>query len=212
MGASQSNKYFILMADVAKSSELKGEQVIIDLKKLVQTVGNENENLFLSPMTITLGDEFQSVVKSLPDAINILFSLEETTISLGIDIKLRYVLNYGEIDTSVNPDYAYEMLGKGLTEARKLLNKLKDTQNRFYFNDSVSSFEFLNKGFIIFSSFVDDWKHKDYPVLAEFLKEKDYKEVADTLGKDRGYIWRKERSLKIEPYFASKYLIQSIPK
>lgn len=212
MSASKSNKYFILMADVANSSELKGEQVIIYLKKMVQTVGKENENLFLSPMTITLGDEFQSVVKSLSDAIDILFSLEETTISLGIDIKLRYVLNYGEIDTPINPEYAHEMLGKGLTEARKLLNKLKDTENRFNFNNSVPYFELLNNGFIILSSFVDDWKHKDFPIVSEFLKEKDYKEVADTLGKDRGYIWRKERSLKIEPYFASKYLIKSIPE
>jgi hypothetical protein len=209
MSASKSKKYFILMADVAKSSESNGDKVISDLKKLVRNVGKENENLFLSPMTITLGDEFQSVLRSLPGVIDILFSLEEATVSLGIEIKMRYVINYGEIDTPVNPEYAHEMLGKGLTEARQLLSKLKDTENRFQFNDSISSFEFLNSGFILLSSIVDDWKHKDFPVISEFLKEKDYKDVADTLGKDRGYIWRKERSLKIKPYFASKYIIKS---
>ena len=61
-------------------------------------------------MTITLGDEFQGVIDSTENAIKVIFEIEEEIINNNQDLKLRYVINKGKIDTPINKNIAYEML------------------------------------------------------------------------------------------------------
>ena len=112
-------QYDILMADVIRSRNQDGERLMQDLEKLVEEVAKINPARFLSPMTITLGDEFQAVVRSAVDAVEIMFSLEEQRIMLQLPLKLRYVLHRGVIETPINAKSAHGMLGKGLTQARE---------------------------------------------------------------------------------------------
>lgn len=51
-----------------------------DFKLLVNKIKNEKAGSFLSPQTITLGDEFQSIVTNLKDGIDIIIYIEETVI------------------------------------------------------------------------------------------------------------------------------------
>jgi len=58
----------------------------------------------------TLGDEFQSVIKNLPAALDIIFSIEEKIAAGGQDFRLRYVLEEGKIETPLNRKIAYGMI------------------------------------------------------------------------------------------------------
>lgn len=91
-------------------------------------VEKTNKDLFkhiLTPLTITLGDEFQCLAKSDYDGILLLIGIEKKILELNLPINLHYVLLNGEITTKIDTSTSYGMLGNGLTEARKLLSSKK---------------------------------------------------------------------------------------
>jgi hypothetical protein len=201
-------RYYILMADVINSRVLEGGKMMQDLKTLVSVFSKQNKNEFLSPMTITLGDEFQAIVKNLAGGIQLLVKLEEKIIEQALNLKLRYVLTLGEIDTPINKDYAHEMYGEGFIRAREKLNESKEKDRRFYFELGNQQSKLFDNIFFLYSSLVDNWKLDDYRLIHCFLQEKDYYVVSKKLDINRGTVWKKERSLNIQQYFAIKEVIK----
>lgn len=58
---------------------------------------------------------------------------------------------------------------------------------------------------------IDDWKvKKDYYIVSEFLQNMDYKQVATELGKERSLMWKRQKSLKLDEYFAAEEVIRYI--
>jgi len=201
-------KNYILMADIIKSSQKNAKSLMNNFKKIATQVNSDFEEAFYSPITITLGDEFQSIVKSLKDGIDVVIAFEELIIKHKNDFKLRYVLNYGEIDTPINRETAYGMLGPGLTESRKILEIQKHEDSRFFIKNSNSELsEKLNLAFFMYQSFLDDWKVKNYDIVSSFLEYKDYKQVAKILKKNTSLMWKREKGLKIKKYLSAKKLI-----
>jgi len=162
---------------------------------------------FISPMTITLGDEFQSVIRSLHAAVDVIFAFEEEAIKNRRDFVLRYALNFGEIATPINPEAAYGMLGPGLIQARNLLSHMKQSKSRFQFHlENPNLTEKMSLIFRLYQSIVEDWRSRDLPLVNEFLCRMDYKAVAESLAKDPSLMWKRRKSLKIADYFAVKEL------
>jgi hypothetical protein len=201
-------KQHILMADIVKSSEMNAYYLMRDFKEFSSRINNLFRNAFLSPITITLGDEFQSIIRSVKSGIDIILFFEEAVIKEKKSYKLRYIFSFGEIDTPINQDAAYGMLGPGLLEARALLAKMKNSKDRYFFKlGSQVLSEKLNLIFRLYQMIVDNWQPKDFPLIGEFLKNQDYKAVAENMKKDRSLIWRREKSLNISEYFTIKELI-----
>jgi hypothetical protein len=206
-------KHFVLMADIKDSRLNKSRLLLKNFKELTLRLNQENRKNLLSPLTITLGDEFQGIVNSLYNCIQIMMMSEELILKEKYKFKLRYVINYGNIDTRVNKAIAYGMLGSGLTEAREKLNMVKKSESRFLIemhNDSQN--KLFNDMFFIYQSLVDDWKVKDLEIINAFIEQKDYKKVSEIVNLDPSSAWRRERSLRIKEYFAIKNVILSLSK
>lgn len=200
--------YYILMADIIDSGHKDGKRLMKEFKKISDKLNEECKESFLSPITITLGDEFQCVVRSLLAGFDIIFAFEEEIVNHDANFKLRYVLNFGEIDTPINSKKAYGMLGDGLTEARDTLEKQKKSKERFIIKiEDPLREETINMAFKLYQYVIDDWKPKDYYLVREFLELGDYKEVAKKLGKDSSLMWRRAESLAIEIYLEAKKLL-----
>jgi hypothetical protein len=199
------------MEDIINSRKYKASTLMDDFKKTCNTINHDFRGAFLSPITITLGDEFQSIVSSLKEGIDIIINFEEKIIFTRKYFKLRFVLHYGDIETQINPDKAYEMLGAGLTEARNMLEVEKHKDKRFIIDVDNSKLSLqLNLAFFLFQSIVDKWKYKDYSTISAFLKYKDYKKVAKVIKKDVSSVWRREKGLKINEYTSAKELLHSL--
>jgi SatD family (SatD) len=207
-------KQIILMADIIKSRTHNQKELMSHFQESVVAVNKNFRESLLSPVTITLGDEFQCVVKDLASAIKMVLFLEEELIHSQKHFKLRYVINEGEIETEINPNIAFGMLGEGLTKARYMLSKLKNEGHRFFlFLENQVLSELINQSFIILESIVDKWREtKDYELVSHFLKYKDYKNIAILLSKTRSQIWKREKSLNLESYYAIKNIIESTSK
>jgi hypothetical protein len=156
-----------------------------------------------------LGDEFQGVIDTVANNISIIFDFEEAIVEMECDFKLRYVLNFGEIDTKINEKVAYEMLGSGLTEARQYLANMKKEDHRFFVSlgksDKIN--HQTNNAFLVYQSIVDSWKEKDLKAVTSFLQYEDYKKVAEIINVDVSSAWRRKKSLSINEYNAMKEII-----
>jgi len=200
------NDQIILMADIIGSRNVDQRQLMDEFMSLVGQVNINNRKNLLSPLTITLGDEFQGVIKGLRGAMSIIFNAEEKIVSMEKTFKLRYVIVEGAIETPINKEIAYGMMGDGLTRARRYIENLKKTDYRFYFDLKDKPRQTaINNLFIAIQNIVDDWNPKrDYYLVSSFLTYKDYKLVASTLNKGRSLMWKRNKSLKIDAYNALK--------
>jgi SatD family (SatD) len=196
----------ILMADVINSRKYKGRIIANALSSIVTEVNEVFEKEIVSPLTITLGDEFQGIVSSQMAAIKIILYIEELIINKECGFKLRYATNTGKIDTAINKKIAHGMIGEGLSETRAILNNAKKEQNRFFLFKGIKA-NFLNDLFILFTSFIDNWKKKDFKTIGLFLAEEDYKKVAVINNNTPSAMWKKKKSLQIKEYKTVKHLI-----
>jgi hypothetical protein len=207
-----SKKYYILMADVIESRDQQGDELIKSFKAIVNSMIINHKDSFLSPPTITLGDEFQAIVKSLDTGVDIIIATEEFIIKNNFKFKLRYILNFGSVETEINPKVAYEMLGEGLTSARELLSEIKKDGKRFVINLDSDKSNIFNNLFFLFASIVDKWKLVDFELISSFIEKQDYKKVAQQFKRDRASVWRKEKTLQIKQYLAAKEVIKQVVK
>jgi hypothetical protein len=197
---------FIIMADIIKSRETDLVLTAQLLKSLCVHINNKYKKSILSPLTITLGDEFQGVVDSAKTGLLIIIEMEEVILKNEIDFKLRYVLLYGRIETKINTQTAYEMLGEGLTDARHILTAAKKEKYRFYIHGTANA-DLSDNLFRIYQSILDDWKIKDYVLITSMITDNNNKFTAEKTGKNPSQIWKRKKTLKIEEYQILKKLI-----
>lgn len=201
MSVSPANHFHILMADVVGSSNLDRKKLANSLRDSVSGVNDTLHKHILSPFTITLGDEFQGLVRSLSAAVKILFFLEEQRLEKSLDFKLHYVLHVGEIDTEINRETSYGMLGPGLAEAREKLTDRKRDRPRFEFSlrDNSRSVQ-LNRLFDVVDGIVSRWKRKDFELVLAMLQNENDQDVGDRFEKDRSQIYKRRKTLMIQEY------------
>jgi len=174
-----------------------------ELKQLVEALNSEYAASILSPLTITLGDEFQGVIKDVESAVDLLLFSEQWLLMNKATIDLRYVVFEGVIETPINTETSYGMLGSGLTEARKLLSrKTKDRKiAEFVLNDERKS-RLLNKVTKAMLGFRDlPARYKNSEILGDLLfSELSDKEVAEKNGKSPSEIWKYRKNWYVESW------------
>jgi hypothetical protein len=201
------------MGDVVNSSDYDGEVLSKGLKELVESTNKKFGKAILSPLTITLGDEFQGILSSVSTGIDLLFHLEEKLLKTEPDFKLHYVLLLGEIETEINPDIAYEMMGKGLTEARKMLSSKKRNRKRFRFKlQNKEQTEQLSRIFEVLDTIILNWKKEDYPLILDMINNDNNSEVGELHDKNRDQIWKRRKTLMINEYNLLKDFIKTYIK
>ncbi|MCP9770278.1 hypothetical protein EGI22_20425 [Lacihabitans sp. LS3-19] len=214
MSVKNKNFQWIIMADIINSSDYQGLTLQEDFKKNVAYINEKFKKKLISPLTITLGDEFQGIAKSLKISTEIIITLEELLMKENANFSLRYIINFGKIDTPINSEIAYGMLGDGLSHARKMLENLKKKEQRFEIAaEKEDKSKALNDAFEILQNLQNRWTSEaDKKLVSQFIQYQDYKIIATKTGITRSQIWKKEKSLNISSYFAIKNLISYLSK
>lgn len=201
-------KYFIMMGDVIESRKREARRLRGQLTALLTACNRDLKSAILSPYTTTLGDEFQGIAKSLRGAIENIFYFEERRVKKQNDFEIRYVVHYGEIQTPINTEVAYGMMGPGLTKARALLTDKRRGQPRFHFDlPDKRLTENLTRLFAVIDGLTGRWVRKDFSLIADMLLNANNEEVADKYHKNRSQIWKRRRHLLIEEYRMAKAVI-----
>lgn len=200
---------YILVSDIADSRKKSANTLMTQFRVLVDELNTRFKKSLKSPLTITLGDEYQGIAHDLASSISIMLAAEEAIIHHGFEFKLRQVVYLGDIDTPINTKAAYGMLGDGFIQARRSVEELKKSRsNRLHLHSGVSDVDtMLNGLFQLLTNVIDSWKTSDFPLLSEFIDHGDYKIVASALDLDRSNVWRREKTLRITDYHLLKKLI-----
>ena len=211
----------VYMADIINSRERLSSDDYVKFRNAVMKINGMFSEFILSPLTITLGDEYQGVIKgrdrkdSIIKALDIVFRVEETLKFQLASVELRHVIYEGRIDTEINELIAHGMIGEALTNARQELTELKKGRRmckRFsiHIQDEPLLSTQLERCLFLNESITDRWKTNDSEIITKFIETNNYNEVAIALGKDRSLMWRRQRSLWMREYHEVKNLIHDM--
>src|SRR5690606_33899702 len=122
----------VLMGDLVGSERARSLKTVHGIfNEAIDSANERYAAAIASPLTITLGDEFQGLTRRLSEAWNIAASLRLRL--LAADVSCRFLIGLTELETTVNPKAAWNMMGRGLAEARDKLND-KRTRNAYRFS------------------------------------------------------------------------------
>lgn len=205
------SNYYILMADVVRSTSYDGNELMPEFKRIVAECNDLFQQTLLSPFTITLGDEFQGIAASLRAAVDAILFLEDRLLVTQPVFSLRYVLLYGAIDTPINPAIAHGMVGSGLASAREMLTTKRRGRPRFQVDLGAMPYsQELQMLFRLLELLSTHWHEKDYRFIHQLLSNSDDKTISSELGKTASQIWKRRKTLQIEEYIITKNILEKI--
>ncbi len=115
----------VIMGDLVSSESAQSvKRLHARFNKAVETANASRQKDIVSPLTITLGDEFQGLTHSLTSAFEIARMLRLALLAEKIDC--RFVIGLANIETPVNRRTAWNMMGPGLAAAREKLGHKQD--------------------------------------------------------------------------------------
>lgn len=130
--AQPTTSFAVLMGDLVDSEIYPNPALLHD--HFNAAINRQNDELakdIVSPLTITLGDEFQGLLTSLVAAAKVARNIRYELLREEIDC--RFVIGIIDLKTNLNSERAWNMLGPGFADAREKLNE-KRSSNRYRFS------------------------------------------------------------------------------
>jgi hypothetical protein len=124
--------YAVLMGDIVGSESAPSLKAVHrSFNAAIDSANDRHAANIASPLTITLGDEFQGLLMGLAHAWQV--AAELRTRLLFARISCRFLIGVAQLDTPLNTKKAWNMMGAGLSAARDKLND-KRVQNAYRFS------------------------------------------------------------------------------
>jgi hypothetical protein len=121
VGVKKPQAFAVLMGDIVGSERSPAIRAVYRaFNKAVDSANKKHAAQIASPLTITLGDEFQGLLRSLAHAWDIAVTLRIQL--LVAHVPCRFVIGAAELETPLNTKQAWNMMGGGLSAARDKLN------------------------------------------------------------------------------------------
>ena len=202
MRKNAAQNYHVLMGDVTGSSKLSSAEVAKSVRQVTETANDVFADRILSPLTVTLGDEFQGVMATAIDTLDLMLYLHRYIFEHDLP-ELHFAWVYGPIETQINAQIAHGMLGPALTRARKLLTR-KDRQRPDIQVDlhSPHMTKIMQNTLFAMTTITNDWKQKDAALITDLIEGDEIKAVAARHNRDTSSIYRRRETLMIAPYIA----------
>lgn len=136
--------YSVINMDIVDSRKLKNRVEIQDvINTYLDEVSHKYRNILLSKITLTLGDEWQIVLKDISKSYTLITEINEFLIDYNI--KTYSGIGLGSISTGIYSKSSL-MDGEAFINAREALNKAKKKNgyinsnvNRVYFNEAFDN-------------------------------------------------------------------------
>ena len=138
------------------------------------------ETALVSPYTLTLGDEFQVLLRRASGCF-----LDLLRISADLyPEQMRFALALGEVDTAINPEQAIGMDGSAFHRARAGIDQLKADQGRCRVDGlTPQQGRLINNGLTLAFGRLDGARGSRLPLAAGLLAGEPVAEIARRLGK-----------------------------
>lgn len=140
-----------LIADIVRSRKLvKRDEIQVRLADCLERVNLVYQTSLASNFTITLGDEFQALLKTCGGMFQ---ALDEITFAM-YPVRIRYGIGLGEITTIINPELSIGADGPAFWNAREAIQRVH--RNDDYGRSNIHV--------------VSDYQDESLPLVNELLK------------------------------------------
>lgn len=127
------NCYIAIIGDMIGSKKIVDRnEVQIKLRNQLSAINEKYRDDIASKFMITLGDEFQGLLKCGRNAMNIISEIELAM----LPVKLRFGIGIGMMDTEINAEIPLGADGPAYHKARKMINELKNKEKHYKENHS----------------------------------------------------------------------------
>ncbi len=203
------NPYMAVIGDIRKSKEIEDRRNIqIKLKDVLDKINEKYGSAIASKFMITLGDEFQGLLRLGKDAIDIIEEIQQEM----YPVQIRFGIGIGAITTDINPDMAIGADGPGYYKARAAIECLKDDEQRNKVqasdirieieNDRNSDTRLLNTILALMTAISNNWSERQREIIWNFERYKGSQaECAERLGVSQSSV---QRSLANGNYYVYK--------
>lgn len=119
--------YTVIIGDIIDSKKITNrQQAQSQFKDVLTEINTKYADEIASKFTITLGDEFQGLLKKRKNILNIIFEIEMAM----APIEIRFGVGIGEVSTEIELEYSTEMDGTSYHRARAMIEALENSERQ----------------------------------------------------------------------------------
>ena len=165
--------YCAIIGDIINSKKIRNRNLIQEkIKEILCLVNKRYEDNIASPFAITLGDEFQGLLKDCSVSLEII-----TLINLKMyPIKIRYGIGVGNITTEINKEACIGSDGPAFWNARQAINYIHEN-NDYGVSKTFVKIEFadenkektINNTLQLCDLYEYKWTNSQYSFLSEAI-------------------------------------------
>ncbi len=174
------NPYIAIIGDIRKSKKIENRNEIQKkLKQVLEEINHKYDKEIASNFIITLGDEFQGLLYSGINTMNIVNEIERKM----YPVKIRFGIGAGAITTDVNKEMSIGADGPGYYKARAAIDFLKDNEKKKQTNTADVRFEaegdnhtitiMINTILSLLTAIKDSWSDRQREIIWDMLHHQD---------------------------------------
>ena len=181
--------YVVIIGDIVASKTLiNRNEVQQKLKNALERINHKYADDITAKFVISLGDEFQGLLKRQGNIIKIISEIEAEL----APTKLRFGVGIGGITTDINFDNSLEIDGAAYYRARKMIREIESRKSQYvesYSNimicssdEESKSDELTNATLGVCTALKSKWTNRQKEIISAYLRnyENQYK-TADAL-------------------------------
>lgn len=203
-----STSYIAIVGDIVESKTLEDRNSAQKkLKSILKKINTKYRDDIEARFTITLGDEFQGLLKSGQQVLDIITEIEIRMHPIGI----RFGIGVGEISTDINRYAALGADGEAYYRARKMIEEIRQLERQkkpiptdIMVNTDPQNEEIdklINTVLALCKSIKDRWTDRQREVVYDCLLNGDNQEqVANRLGRKQPAIQKNLAAAGYYPY------------
>lgn len=166
------SKYIAIIGDLVKSKEIKNRNKFQEnLKTIFNQINKKYSKTIVSNFTLTIGDEFQAILK----LDNLLMKiLDELYVSIPHEFRLG--IGYGEITTKIDPKLSIGSDGKAFWNARESIeyvygNNYGGRCNVYFKGEDEKTDSTINTILMLSETIKTQWTALQKETFEEMLKQ-----------------------------------------
>jgi hypothetical protein len=207
--------YVAIIGDIVQSKKLNNrDEVQKKLHNVLSSINTKYSDYIASNFMITLGDEFQGLLKSGESILNIINEIENKM----SPVQIRFGIGIGEITTDINRDIPLGTDGPAYHNARKMIDNLKSMEKKAKIGNTnimiASQGEnsntdiLLNSIFLLCSTIKSKWSSRQREIVLAYI-ESDNSQIktAEKLGIKQSSV---NKGLSNAGYYSYKSAIKAV--
>lgn len=207
--------YIAIIGDIKKSRELNDRNLVQKkMQRVLDEINQKYEKDTASKFMITLGDEFQGLLKCGENMMNIISEIEDRM----YPVKIRFGVGVGEITTAINTEVPLGADGPAYYNSRHAIEALKNNEKKsktaasnIMFKadgDNEASEKMLNTIMSLLTVIKNKWTNRQREVIYEYIKYGGrQKDAAQHLGITQSSV---QKNLSNADYYSYKAAIDMV--